>query len=565
MPNRIAKALLSRGMFPRDLPPAFVTKDLGKNIVPLSGIIRRSKRTKPERYSLPKAKLGRRVSHVVNPIPYFLLVTAISNNWKTIRTHLKKSKIAAYSPSFFGSIRALKEIDFAKIRERKIMDGSGHAFVLSTDYARFFPTIYTHSIPWALHTKDVAKARPKDFGLIGNLLDLHIMQLQEGQTAGIPIGPDASYILAEIVATAIDREYVKYLGTRPFGLRYVDDFTMFFSSRAEAERGLSCLAQAASEYQIELNPQKTNIVGLEDEGSDAWVFALAAFSISDQEWAQRNSLAKLTDLCISLYKKHDDGAIGKYAIKKISSSVIAAQHIDFAVACVLRLCAISPNAYPDAVSFLVSYRHAGYDVSLEPVKRFVENVIARCVSLGYDLEVCWVLWLSIELGIKLSSGVRDELERSQSSIVVILSKLLADRDLLQGRYRPALAVTAPRAESFDREKWLLYYEGSRRGWFGWNDAALRSSSLSVLHSHNIQFLDPSAQTPRILKRRDDSGPVSPEEVASSTLGRLRELFTSHPIETGYGMRQRTSDDEEDADEDGDETLEDFLERMDRRD
>jgi hypothetical protein len=561
MSAKIAKALLSKGMFPRDLPPVFTTVDLGKKFTALQATIKKSKRTKPERYSLPKARFGRRMSYIVNPIPYFLLCGDIASNWALIRKHLTASKISAHVPSFFGKPRAIKDIDFKKIRERKIVDGSGHSYVLTTDYARFFPTIYTHSIPWALHTKPVAKANPKDLNLLGNLLDMRVMQLQEGQTAGIPVGPDASYILAEIVASSIDREYVKISEQKPFGLRYVDDFMLFFSNRGDAERALSFLSIAAGEYQIELNPEKTSILNITEESAEAWVFSLSHFLISRDEGSQRDSLAKLTEFCISLFAKCDDGSIGKYAIKKISSCVIATQHIDFAIACVLRLCAISPGAYSDAVAFISSYARAGYKLDFAPITRFVENSVAAGLGLAHDLEVCWSLWLAFELKIKISKQTKLSLEKSKSSIVIILSKLLSDYGLLRGgNFSPDVAASAPTSSSFESDKWLLHYEGSRRNWFGWSDVALKASSMSVLDTCGVNFLDLSAVTPSILEARRSGQMVAREVIATANLKRLQELFKSRPINSPYGMRV-ANDDEDEDDEDLDE---EFWERVSRR-
>ena len=73
--------------------------------------------------------------------------------------------------------------------------------MLTTDLSRFFPTIYTHSVPWAFHSKSVAKKNKNPtLKYFGNLLDLALRQAQDGQTIGIPIGPDTSHMIAEAIA-----------------------------------------------------------------------------------------------------------------------------------------------------------------------------------------------------------------------------------------------------------------------------------------------------------------------------------------------------------------------------
>jgi hypothetical protein len=77
-------------------------------------------------------------------------------------------------------------------------------YLLATDLSQFYPSIYTHSIPWALHTKSVAKAKPNDYSLLGNVLDLAMRNGQDKQTIGIPIGPDTSLVIAEAILSSVD-------------------------------------------------------------------------------------------------------------------------------------------------------------------------------------------------------------------------------------------------------------------------------------------------------------------------------------------------------------------------
>ena len=57
--------------------------------------------------------------------------------------------------------------------------------------------------------------------------------MQDGQTMGIPIAPDASLIVSEIVLTAIDESFQATARIR--GLRYIDDYELVFSSTSEAD------------------------------------------------------------------------------------------------------------------------------------------------------------------------------------------------------------------------------------------------------------------------------------------------------------------------------------------
>lgn len=80
-----------------------------------------------------------------------------------------------------------------------------------------------------------AKAN-KSGALLGNTLDKLVRAAQDGQTIGIPIGPDTSLIVSELVMCAADQTLSESLPAT--GFRYVDDIELSFVTRAEAESAL---------------------------------------------------------------------------------------------------------------------------------------------------------------------------------------------------------------------------------------------------------------------------------------------------------------------------------------
>ena len=70
------------------------------------------------------------------------------------------------------------------------------------------PSLYTHSIPWALYGKAASKAalatKSRSRRRFGDKLDAALQCMNHGQTNGIPIGPDTSLVVAELVLSAVD-------------------------------------------------------------------------------------------------------------------------------------------------------------------------------------------------------------------------------------------------------------------------------------------------------------------------------------------------------------------------
>lgn len=227
----IQKKLLKKGYFPDEVGYWFSTKTLSENYTKILNYAQydRKKISKSLKYSIPKGKFHRRNLEISNPYNFLFLTKEIHDNWKDISTHLEKSKLSLTTPVFLANKhRAIsRKHSFEDITTMFITSAVGANYVLKTDISRFYSTIYTHSIPWALHTKLVSKNKKTDTTLLGNRLDKLIRDSQDGQTIGIPIGPDTSLIIAEIIGVAIDEELIKDIECLS-AFRYIDDYFIFF-------------------------------------------------------------------------------------------------------------------------------------------------------------------------------------------------------------------------------------------------------------------------------------------------------------------------------------------------
>jgi hypothetical protein len=93
---------------------------------------------------------------------------------------------------------------------------------------------------------------------LGNRLDVAVRKGQDNQTLGIPVGPDTSRILAEIIGVSIDQYVRENLGidqTRAF--RNIDDWYIGFDNAGEAEDAIATLATGCRMFELELNADKT--------------------------------------------------------------------------------------------------------------------------------------------------------------------------------------------------------------------------------------------------------------------------------------------------------------------
>lgn len=136
-----------------------------------------------------------------------------------------------------------------------------YEYVLHTDISDCYGSIYTHSVPWAIHTKPTAKAQRRDFGLVGNAIDKHLQDMAYGQTNGIPQGSVLMDFIAEIVLGFADLELsdkIQQANLQDYQIiRYRDDYRIFSNNPQTAEHITKLLTEILIELGMRLNAQKT--------------------------------------------------------------------------------------------------------------------------------------------------------------------------------------------------------------------------------------------------------------------------------------------------------------------
>src|ERR1700756_3777444 len=195
------KRLLATGYFPEELTPAFTTVDLSRyrdSLLAQFNAIPNLKsgdswfyayRSSASPIYFPRFGKQDRKHFVLNPVSFFFLSKEISDRWVEIRKSLKTSKISASLPIFdWTEGRALLPNNFGERDRRTATLSVRNNFLLKSDLSRFYHSVYTHALAWAVHGKSIAK-KNRSYALLGNRLDLLSRNGQDGQTIGVPVGP----------------------------------------------------------------------------------------------------------------------------------------------------------------------------------------------------------------------------------------------------------------------------------------------------------------------------------------------------------------------------------------
>ena len=520
------KLLLQRGYFPSELPPPFSTDQLAKYRKSVTskwaGLQPPYPHTIPEIYSIPRPSRVRRNLAIVNPIAQVHLCNLISDNWVAIRKHLRAGSYSVAVPDIkSGKRRAVSPPDFSLLTLRQGEISSRHDHVLVADISRFYGTLYTHAIPWALHGKEWCKQKLNRRiyrQSLGDRLDRAVRSGQDNQTAGIPVGPDSSRIISEIVGVSIDlviQKHLKLGGGQ--ACRHVDDWFIGFDNVGDADDAVSSLAIACGEYEMELNAEKTHTFHSSSSVGNLWPHEIRQFSFKSSSAGQKRALDHYFTKVFKYSAEFPNDNVLEYAIKRTQDVFITANNWPTYEMYLLRAARSNATVIPSIVQILSNYYDEGHPIGKENVLKMVHDIILKNAPLSHHAEVSWALFMVKTLGLKISPRLSEAVGRLESSVCALLALELESRGQIVGVLDKGAWRRSMSADGLRSNMWLLAYEGDLKGWLRGSSAKYVEADpyFSELKGRRISFYD-TMKTVETLDHRN--GPRTSEGTARSVEG-----------------------------------------------
>lgn len=479
--------LLAAGYLPKEIPPPFTSRSLADAEPALSVS---TTETEPVGHHLAQVGHKRRVLAIPNPLAQVGLCRALASNWTEVMKAARVSPISASRPEFHstGPRAILPEGSFTSMPQLRAEARASARFVLKTDVAQFFPSIYTHAVPWALHTKAVAKANRNDKSLLGNVLDDALRRGQHGETQGIPIGPDTSMIISELVLAPVDARV--FDGDR--GFRWVDDYEISGSTYAECEKILGRLEAALHEFRLHINVPKSRIVELPEPVEDLWVPRLRNFVIRAGK-KQRHDLTQFFSMAFELGRAAEFKPVLRYALRMLHSAALEESTWPHVQNLLTQAAMHEPEVLPHVLGVINKYEMDGLPVAKGPLQRTLDSIAERYAARQLGSEVAWAVWGSIQFSIPLSEKAWSYACEVRDAVVLTLLLDAHSKGLCQGRDPRPLANGFVSATAFREDSWLVVYEGLRHGWLDPSTPAAKAfqSSLEVaqLMKAGVGFYD----------------------------------------------------------------------------
>jgi hypothetical protein len=369
------------------------------------------------------------------------------------------------------------------LEEKDLAFLTGAEYVVHADISTCFPSIYTHSIPWALHGKTKAKTSHGDLALAGNVLDKATRVIRDKQTNGLLIGPHSSNVLSEIILTSVDSALLEKKYTRFY--RHIDDYRYFARSHENAENFIRDLGLALREFELSLNEKKTRILSLPRPQTEYWVRELNSFQFPDGE-IRFGVVRNLLDLALHLAQESGTSATLNYSIKMLparlnerAKRLFAQEAINLAL------------SYPYLAPLLddhVFTRHGSPEL-VPAIKRFVGSLLGIGIKRIYPDAIAHALYLAIKYKIKIPQN-ESELCKIVGIDDCVCHVMLLEYATRHGLRNVSKKVTS-RANNLkgldarDQDAfWLLLYQA-------WNEADLRGNGqvfLADLKKTKYEFM-----------------------------------------------------------------------------
>jgi hypothetical protein len=277
--NKIATWLLEEGYFPEQniLPPSFKVDNFVLKNDPYIRNLKKPPRSNLGCVSYPKSFLTSRVYGIQHPHHYHDIVYWLIQDWAAIIDHIFNNNNSIYTYSIpipvnancKGELSPLRSgrliYEWIEMAERDLV-AEAHKFkvLIRTDITNFYNSVYTHSIAWALHGRDIAFS-DKNIKLIGNKIDRLVQYANDGRTNGIPVGSAVSDLIAEILLAKIDQNVSLKLEEKNIaflGTRFKDDYRILAKTEEEAKKILKVLSEELHKFNLLISENKTKILCL---------------------------------------------------------------------------------------------------------------------------------------------------------------------------------------------------------------------------------------------------------------------------------------------------------------
>lgn len=442
-----------------ELPPNFTsntfTPDVAKKLTPFKrdGV----KGFDQIEYRLTRFNTAGRWLSIPHPLPHAQLCLKLFENWEKFEWILNNTH-SNIKPQCYEDGRVIVMNGYSDSSEKtgKYLNHSfGKRYVVHADVSNFFPSLYSHAIPWALvgFTEAKDKSGPKHLDEWFNQIDTCVRNTRRGETQGVAIGPATSNILAEIILGKVDESLAESAGAN-FS-RYIDDYSYYCNTEEEAQNFLHSLECELAKFKLQLNAKKTSIEKLPQPSVEHWVIELGQSVSSDKEKeVPLFDVYRYLDFAQALSSKHPEGSVLKYAVSTVIKMPIRWDRVGGLLKYLLSLSFHHTNLLP-LLEKPIEQNHADF-LGYGSADADLISILRENIRLKRSDGICWALYFLGRLEVEIPTSVVNEVIGTDDCMS-ILSLYWAAKEHRQLVVDYANSIDKNHLYELDR-RWMLFYQ-----------------------------------------------------------------------------------------------------------
>lgn len=378
----------------------------------------------------------------------------------------------------------------------------GGAVTLRTDISQFYGSVCTHAIDWAIRGKLNAKKHMRK-KVLGSRMDKLLRDSRDGQTIGLSIGPDTSWLMAEVLLGRVD---YRLCATLPKianrAARYGDDMVVYAESQGEAAEVLGLYEHYLHDYELTLNSNKVQILDGLMAPEERWVVELRQMRYRDEnDKYLAEDLLDIFSAAFEHVRAYPTSGVLAYAIMRCNPFPAGKETWPLYRDLILASISQEPRVLTHAYDVLRFAKAHGLPIDDSRLEEVLNEACRRHAKFNHGFEVSWILEILRELGLPLHVAAAKQVAEMQDNCsLLLLTDMMQGSSMLKASVDISSAMS--RAESdgaLSSSDWLLAYEARRNKWCRPNRWD-RSLAWKELYTAHVKFFGGSRPRRRKIHR-----------------------------------------------------------------
>lgn len=509
----LLKALLQHNYLPNqretpeEMPPLFSSGSFTESVArklrsPNILGVRKGSGYDSVEYRLTRFDGVTRSCSIPHPVAHANLALSLHENWDKL-SHIADNEVSMLRPQEHtdGRIGVMDYGDRVREQQATVNRSFGKRFTVHTDISNFFPSIYSHAIPWALVGFDKAK-KHRSLKHWFNQIDRAVRMTKRNETQGIAIGPATSNIISELILERVDTE-MKKKGFTFF--RNIDDYTAFCETHEEAQNFISSLSAELAKFKLLPNVGKTKILGMPRQFIPDWLLSLVTALPEKDSEVSPYSVITYLNLAVSLAEKSPEGSVLKYALKAVKGAakeeVDNFNSVDFVTAhddisrmfqessvkAILDYALSLAFHQPVLAPLLADMLEAAY--RCQTAFRYGQQIsalLAEYSRLRYSDATAWALYYAISYNVPIGETAANRIIETRDCVPILLLYLSDDPACVQLVVN--FADQLDKGDLYELDSfWLLLYQLFKDGKI--DDPYQNDRAFKVMKDNGVSFVN----------------------------------------------------------------------------